>query len=44
MTAVPLDIRAWAWSLDGDVRLPPRVLTSIRAAARVLVSPITRIW
>ena len=41
MTAVLLDTHAWVWSLDGDARLSPRALTSVRAAATVLVSPIS---
>ena len=40
MTSVRLDTHAWAWSLTGDTRLPPKALAAIQGADTVMVSPI----
>ncbi len=40
MTAVLLDTHAWAWSLEGNVRLSARALAAMNGADTVLVSPI----
>ena len=41
MTAVLIDTHIWAWSLQGEAKLTPKAIQSMRQATELKISPIS---